>query len=219
LQEELGRTEKEGPARRLPLITLPEATLGRFEKDGRGASGRLGKPFSLLNFSKKDKGREWIVEPASYLRKYFGEMDSSANVSIFPQDFPKKEVLSDWRYFFDPNEGLISQVLMEDKIVGISGGQVYYDDQENVVTVTLEFLVEEDFHFGALDLREGGGLRGVLRQFLGWGKLIVHTSDRYKCFWTPWPGGEPRVYRNNPEKGLFKLEWSIPHYLKTRCQP
>jgi hypothetical protein len=223
LREELGRGKVQDSSRTIPLLVLPEATLNRFEEDGKRVSGKLGTSHPLLTFAKKNKYGEWIAEPAECLRNYLARKSPGAKVSFVPEDFAKREVLTDWRNFFDTETGLISEILLEEKITGITDAEIRYDEQQKAVSIILNFQVEEGFYFGPLDLREGGGLRDTLRRFLGWGKLTLHTNirttERDTCFRTPWPGGAPQDYRGDTARGLFKLEWQLAHYLRTRCQP
>jgi len=211
LREELGLEDNP----RVPVLHVPEGTLDRIRKDGLGCC--MATPTPFLKFAESGIREHWIECPPQYLQKHL-PIDVTVTCSPTGCDV---EVLTDWRHFFDPNTGLIHRLLSEErKIQRLAEAHVKYEDEGKTVTIWFTFALENGFYFGPLDLQEpGGGLTGLLRQFLGWGQLIVHSNTCNVCYRTPWPGGKPEDEPGDTSQGRFVLEWRIYNYLKTRCAP
>jgi hypothetical protein len=217
LCEEVGKIEIQDKDR--PVLRLPAGALERIISDGNHCAGGAST-YPLVDFATSaEKDIHWAAIPADYLKKKFAGVPLAISPAVFSSRAP---VLTDWRNFFGAdgtsNSGLIDRIMAEIKSTTVKHAGIHYDDEAKRVAITIEFKVEK--HFGPIYLQKPGGrLTTTLKEFLGWGKLEVHTNDKNTCYSTPWPGGTPESYKGDTESPCFKLVWSIPHYLETRTLP
>ena len=215
LREELCFTEVGEKERRVLKVSLPKETRDRIMEDGERGSNSGGLvAFPLNDFAKFSSKDHWIQCPMDYVKAHL-----NIEAKCEPQSFSsRREVLTDWRRVFGAGEqiGILQKIISEDKITRISDVLVRYDDALARVGLIFDFEVTDYLH--RIDLREpSGGFTSTLREFWGWGKVVLYTNTENACYMTEWPGSEPKDVAGDTKSPVFKLEWWIPHYLESRC--